>query len=255
MLLPSVLCLSGFDPSGGAGMQADIEACAANGAHTLGVVTALTAQNTRNVFAIEPVGVEFMRRQLDALLEDCRPAAVKIGLIGSAAQLPVILDVISELGVPVVCDPVLRASGGATLLTPDIAVQLVADLFPHASLVTPNAAEARQLAPGSPTLRAAAQALCNHGCAAALVTGGDEQGGEAEDILYTRQGNYRTWRSTRIAGGFHGAGCTLSSAIAARLAQGDALEVAIEHARKYVHTALATAFSVGRGRAIPRRRA
>ncbi|TAM11755.1 MAG: bifunctional hydroxymethylpyrimidine kinase/phosphomethylpyrimidine kinase [Nevskiaceae bacterium] len=253
MQIPNVLCISGFDPSGGAGMQADIESCAANGTHALGIVTALTAQNTRNAVRVEAVAPAALEEQLDVLLADCRPAAIKIGLIGSAGQIPLIVRTIRALQVPVVCDPVLRAGGGATLLADATAAQLAADLFPHVTVITPNAAEARRLVPAAANLPDAARQLGERAGCAVLVTGGDEATAQVEDWLHLPNGSTRSWREPRVAGHFHGAGCTLSSAIAARLARGEALADAIGNARAYVHTALSRALQVGGGRLVPGR--
>lgn len=253
MQIPNVLCISGFDPSGGAGLQADIESCAANGAHALGIITTLTAQNTHTVLRVAAVALHSLTEQLAVLLDDCRPAAIKIGLIGGAEQIPLIVRAIRTLRIPVVCDPVLRAGGGATLLADATAAQLTTALFPHVTVITPNAAEARRLVPGAASIPDAARQLCERAGCAVLVTGGDEATAQVEDWLHTPDGRARGWRDARIAGQFHGAGCTLSSAIAARLAHGDDLETAIERARTYVHAALGRALRIGGGRLVPGR--
>ena len=248
-----VLCLSGLDPTGGAGLQADIETLAAHGVHALGLVTALTAQDSRDVRWVDPVAPERLRDQLAVLLADSRPTAVKLGLIGGEAQLQVIAAAIGGLGVPVVADPVLRAGGGTDLVGRDYAAALRSILLPAVTVLTPNAAEARRLVPEADQLAACAAALLDDGCASVLITGGDEPSGEVTDRLFARGAAERSWQSPRLPETFHGAGCTLAAAIAARLALGDAVEAAIEQARRWTFDALRRAYAVGGGRRIPGR--
>lgn len=248
-----VLCLSGLDPTGGAGLQADIEACTANDAHALGVATALTVQDSRNVSAVEAVSVELLQAQLDTLLADCQPTAVKLGLIGDADQIPLFCRILARLEQPVVCDPILRAGGGTELLEARSRQRLFDELLPQVMLLTPNAAEARRLIPDAGTLDACGAALLAAGCHSVLITGGDEPGTEVVNTLYRGDQPPRHWRWPRLPGTFHGAGCTLSAAIAARLANGDALEAAVSAGQAYSHKTLEHAFPVGRGRPIPGR--
>lgn len=250
---PLVLCISGHDPSGGAGLQADIEAVAAQGAHALGVITALTTQDTRDVLRVMPVAPALVGEQLERLLGDCRIGAIKLGLLGDAAQVPHILQAIGRTGVPVVVDPVLRAGGGGSLASSATALALLEQLLPVAAIATPNAAEARRLAPGAGDLDAAAAQLLAGGCANVLITGGDEATVEVENRWYAGAGAPQIFRWPRLPGGFHGAGCTLASALAARLALGDALPVALERAQRYVHGCLEHALRIGQGRPIPGR--
>ncbi|MGB0220707.1 MAG: bifunctional hydroxymethylpyrimidine kinase/phosphomethylpyrimidine kinase [Sinimarinibacterium flocculans] len=249
---PLVLCISGHDPGGGAGLQADIEAVGAQGAHAMGVITALTVQDTRNVRRVEPVAIDIFADQLELLLADSRIAAIKLGLLGSTAQVPVILDAIARCRAPVVLDPVLRAGGGGTLAA-DATARAIADrLLPAATIATPNADEARRLS-GEPTPAAAAARLLATGCEQLLITGGDEATTEVENRWYHRDGREILFRWPRLPQGFHGAGCTLASALAARLALGEAMNVALDRAQRYVHTCLERALQPGRGRAIPGR--
>ncbi|GAC1623972.1 MAG: hydroxymethylpyrimidine/phosphomethylpyrimidine kinase [Nevskia sp.] len=250
---PRVLCLSGHDPSGGAGLQADIETLSAHGVHALGLVTALTVQDSRDVARVIAIDPDLLRAQLDCLLADCRPAVVKLGLIGAAAQLPVILDAIRRCAVPVVCDPVLRAGGGSPLVAEDFASALVRQLLPGITVLTPNAAEARRLVPGAASLEACAQALLDTGCSRVLITGGDEPGASVVNIGYRPDAAPRRYEWPRLPETFHGAGCTLASAIAARLALGDDLDAALLQAQVWTQQSLAAAFAVGRGRRIPGR--
>jgi hydroxymethylpyrimidine/phosphomethylpyrimidine kinase len=254
MRRPQVLCISGHDPSGGAGLQADIEAVAAQQAHALVAVTSLTVQNTQNVQRVVPTAPSLLAQQIEAVLDDCVVHAIKIGLIGDADQVPVIADAIRRAGVPVVLDPVLRAGGGANLAGAATAAAMIEQLLPLAEIITPNAAEARRLAPGAGgDLAACGATLIAQGCANVLITGGDEPTTDVVNIWHRHDGAPREFRSTRIDGGFHGAGCTLASALAARRARGESLDVALERAQAYVHAALQRGLAVGRGRLVPGR--
>lgn len=249
-----VLCLSGHDPSGGAGIHADIESCAALGAHALSVITAHTVQDTSNVQRVSPVPPILLAAQIDALLDDCSIGAIKIGLLGDAAQLAPIAAVIRRAQVPVVLDPVLRAGGGRKLISQELLAELD-ELLPLVTLLTPNAAEARMLAPGQATLDACGAALLARGCGNVLITGGDEPGDTVINTWHAPGAAPHAFRWPRISGGFHGAGCTLASAIAALLAQGLPLETALERAQAFTHRALQQAVAIGQGRRIPLRRA
>ncbi len=248
-----MLCLSGLDPTGGAGLQADIETIAALGGHALGLVTALTAQDSRNVRWVDPVDPGGLADQLSVLLADCQPDAVKLGLIGSRAQLPVIATVLDALGLPVVCDPVLRAGGGTDLVDDGYAAELRRSLLHNVTVLTPNAAEARRLVPAADTLEACARALLNDGCQRVLVTGGDEPGNQVVNVAFAAGATARRYEWPRLPETFHGAGCTLASAIAVRLAAGDATDIAIETAQAWTQQTLQKAFAVGHGRRIPGR--
>lgn len=252
--IPRVLCLSGHDPSGGAGIHADIEAVAAQGAHALTVVTALTVQNTRDVSRVSAVAPALMAEQIAALIDDGPIAAIKIGLLGDAAQVSVIVNAIRRLRVPVVFDPVLRAGGGSNLVAASLLAEVIAELVPEVTLLTPNAAEARRLAPGSSGLDDCALRLLALGCAHVLVTGGDEPGAEVRNTWYAEGSPARHYCWPRLPETFHGAGCTLASAIAARLAHGESMDAAIENAQRWTHAALIGAIAVGEGRRIPLRR-
>lgn len=248
-----VLCISGHDPSGGAGIQADIEAVAMQGAHALGVITSLTTQNTRNVSRVKPIAPGLLQEQLETLLEDCSIHAIKLGLLGSADQVRPIRWIIEQCRVPVVIDPVLRAGGGASLASAETTVALLDHLLAVATVITPNAAEARALAPAARSLDEAGAALLATGCSQVLITGGDEDTSEVENRWYRKEAAPQVFRWTRLPRGFHGAGCTLASALAARLALGERDETALLNAQRYVQSALQRALQVGQGRAIPGR--
>lgn len=251
---PLVLCISGHDPGGGAGIHADIESCAALGAHALSVITANTVQDTRNVQRVSPVPPILLAAQMEALLDDCHISAIKIGLLGDAAQIAPIVSVIQRAQVPVVLDPVLRAGGGKHLVSQQLLAALNDELLPWVNLLTPNAAEARLLAPQAASLDACAQTLLARGCKNVLITGGDEPGAEVFNTWHTTNQSAISFRWPRIEGGFHGAGCTLASAIAARLACGQSMHEALQQAQTFTHGALQNALRIGQGRKIPLRR-
>ena len=248
-----VLCLSGHDPVGGAGLQADQEAISALGAHPIGVLTALTQQDTRNVRASLATAPDWMAQSLKLLTADCDIRAVKIGLIGGAAQVPVMAALIDQLQVPVVLDPVLRAGGGANLAGQALQEALLDQLLPRTWVLTPNAAEARRLAPSAQNLDQCAQALLSQGCRHVLITGGDEPDEQVLNTLYSADQPPVQYRWPRLPETFHGAGCTLASALAARLSQGMAVAEAVLSAQEFVQGTLQRARKVGHGRRIPGR--
>lgn len=247
--LPTVLVFAGVDPSGGAGIAADIVAIAAQGAHALPVVTALTVQDNDRVFGVQPVAPELLRRQAQALIDKMAIHAVKIGIPGSAANAAVIAQLIAQLkllrpDLPVVLDPVL-ASGHGDVLSRDDAVLALAPLLPLTSVIVPNGPEALALG-GEATLRA-------QGCGHVLVTGGHGEGETIINRWFDADGEEREWRWPRLPGEFHGSGCTLASAIAARLAQGMPPQAALDGAQRYCHAALAGAYAIAPGQLMPQR--
>ncbi len=250
---PLVLCLSGLDPGGGAGLQADIETIAALGGHALGVVTCLTVQDTTNVVRMVPTAPTLLEQQLDLLLADAPPQAIKLGLLGGAEQLPLIVRTIRRSGVPVVCDPVLRAGGGALLHGDDTLAALRRELLSSVTVLTPNAAEARRLCPAAASLDACGAALLEAGCRRVLITGGDEPGALVVNTAYAPGQPPRRYTWPRLPETFHGAGCTLASAIAVLLAHGVDLDEALGRAQEWTQGALQRALTVGRGRRIPGR--
>jgi hydroxymethylpyrimidine/phosphomethylpyrimidine kinase len=244
----TVLVFAGADPSGGAGIAADILAIGAQGAHALPVITALTVQDNDRVYEVLPVAGDVVRRQALALIDKVRIHAVKLGIPGSRANAEMIAMLIGELrarqpGLPVVLDPVLSSGAGDALARED-ARHVLAPLIPLASLIVPNLPEADALG-GVAGLR-------DSGCANVLVTGGHADGETVVNRWFGAEGG-REWRWPRLPGEFHGSGCTLASAIAARLACGDSMERAIGTAQAYCHGALAEAFSIAPGQRIPLR--
>ncbi len=251
-----VLCLSGHDPSGGAGIQADIEAIAAQGCHAATVVTCLTLQDTRNVQELIPVSRELFIRQVRLICQDYAIAAIKIGLLGSPAIAQAVAELLDELSgkgssVPVVLDPVLAAGGGAELSQQQLLTE-INQLLPRISLLTPNRQEARRLA-GTEHIADAANRILAAGCRAVLVTGADESDEHTVvNQLYQPYQNHQ-WQYPKLAGEYHGSGCTLAAGIAARLALGEPLQQALTVAQDYTLQTLRQATNPGHGQSIPRR--
>jgi hydroxymethylpyrimidine/phosphomethylpyrimidine kinase len=245
---PLVLCFSGHDPGGGAGIQADAQSIHALGGHALCIVTANTVQDTHDVSRVVAVAPMLVAAQVEALLADCTIAAIKIGLVGDAEQLPYIVQAIERTRVPVVLDPVLRAGGGSSMTSAGTVAALIETLVPHVEIVTPNAAEARRLAPGGvdDLLRAGAQHV--------LVTGGDEPGDPVINTWHSHGQEPRRFEWPRLPGAFHGAGCTLAAAIAALRARGVDVGEALEQAQRFTFEALRGAYAIGSGRKVPLRR-
>lgn len=249
----NVLVLSGHDPSGGAGFQADIEAVGALGCHGAGMLTALTRQDTTNAYAIWPTDTKTVAAAMDTLLADMAFSAVKIGVLGAPGQAAAIAERLqAHPHLPVVLDPVLRAGGGATLADDPIAEALATHLFAHTTLLMPNAAEARMLCGGATDLDTCGKQL-SRATAWVLITGGDEPGDGTTNYLFHQETLVQRFDWPQLTGPFHGSGCTLSAAAAARLAHGDEVREAVTNAQRYTHDCLATAFAPGQGQQVPNR--
>ena len=248
-----VLVIAGSDPSGGAGIEADIKTITALGAYAATAITALTVQDTEGISEVYPIPADFVGRQLTMLLADIGADAIKIGMLGSAEMVRVValtLEV-SAPGVPIVLDPVLASSSGTALLEPEGLEALRTILLPMASIVTPNLAEAAALTGRDVTtledMKAAAEALVARGCGAALVTGGHLEGDRIFDVLFDADG-VTVFEDQRIDSRHtHGTGCTLSSAIAGGLAERKPLGTAVTEARQFVRRAITAAPGLGRG--------
>ena len=250
-----VLVFAGLDPSGGAGIQADIQAISAAGAHPLPIITALTVQDNQHVHAVHPVDPTVLRAQASALVDQgTRLDAIKIGIVGSAANAQVIADLIIRLramnaDLPVVLDPVL-ASGHGDRLSKGDAVQALAPLRQLATIITPNLPEARALC-GVEAIDTQAAILLRD-TPNVLIKGGHGEGDMIINRWISTVGQ-RDWTWPRLPGEFHGSGCTLASAIVARLAQYIPMDAALDAAQHYTQRCLASAFSIAPGQHIPDR--
>ena len=234
-MVPRALTIAGSDSSGGAGIQADLKAFAAAGCFGTSAIVALTAQNTTGVSAVLEVDPAFVRAQLEAVFADIGADAAKTGMLFSAPVIEAVADVLGEHRVPVVVDPVMVASSGARLLEEDAAQTLVERLFPLATVVTPNLAEAEALA-GDGTKRELAERLVELGAPAAIVTGGH---GEPVDHLFDGERHVEIPVERHEVRATHGAGCTHSATLAALLARGLSLEQAARGAAEAASRAVA----------------
>jgi hydroxymethylpyrimidine/phosphomethylpyrimidine kinase len=248
-----VLIIAGSDSGGGAGIQADIKTVTMLDAYAATAITALTAQNTEGVFGVLPIPPDFIRRQIEVVLDDIGADAIKTGMLHDAAVIEAIAAVVEERGteIPLVVDPVMVAKGGARLIDPDALEALKRLLIARAEILTPNLPEAEILCGttigDTAAMRTAGKTLLALGCRAVLVKGGHLSGETVSDVLVTAAG-IRVWESPRFSTRHtHGTGCTLASAIAAGLAQGLGIEDAVDRARAYVQRAIASAPGFGRG--------
>ena len=248
-----VMTFAGLDPSGGAGLQADIQVITALGAHCAPLVTALTDQDTVALKAYKTVDPKLLDCQARTILTDMPVAAIKLGMMGDSETIEVVAAILEEYPhIPVVLDPVLRAGGGGALIDDDSASIMKLRLFPLITVLTPNVAEARVLS-GCDDVDDAAAAVLGMGCTHALITGGDEEGVRIVNGYYDRNGYHDHYYWTRLPGHYHGSGCTLASAIATRLAQGAEPAKAVAQAQEYTHSCIQFAYGVGRGQLIPDR--
>ena len=253
-MIPNVLSIAGSDPSGGAGIQADIKAISANGAFAMAALTALTAQNTQGVSAVHLIPSDFVQSQINAVFDDIHVDAVKIGMIANKEIALVVANTLARQNVPVVLDPVMVAKGGARLLD-DNAIKVIREsLLPIATILTPNLPEAAWLletdvATSRIEMEEQGHALCALGAKSVLMKGGHLNTSDSPDCLVTA--NSVTWfESPRVkTPNTHGTGCTLSSALAAQLARTGNIKTALTAAKLYVSAAIRNAekLNVGLG--------
>jgi hydroxymethylpyrimidine/phosphomethylpyrimidine kinase len=249
-----VLIIAGSDSGGGAGVQADIKTVTALGGYAASAITAVTVQNTLGVRAVHPIPPKVAQAQARAVLEDIGADALKTGMLGEAAMVEAVAEVLDEAaGIPAVVDPVITAKGGAALLAADALAAVRALLVPRAALLTPNAPEAEALTgigvATTDDLRRAGEALLRAGARAVLLKGGHVPGERVVDVLLAPDGE-TVFEGERLATRHtHGTGCTLASACATGLAQGLALPDAVARARDYVRQAMlhAPGFGAGHG--------
>jgi len=254
---PVVLVFAGLDPSGGAGIQADIEAIGAVGSHALPIVTALTVQDNDKVWAVHPVDVAIWHHQAQVLLEKIPINAIKIGIVGNRTNADALAELIIRLrkkkpDLLVVLDTVL-GSGHGDLLAVGRAEHVISPLLPLATLITPNLPEAARLAPDAKTIQAQASHLLSIGSQNVLIKGGHSENKDDVENLWFTASNEKSWKWKRLDGAFHGSGCTLASLIAGLLAQGIDIEEALEKAQAICQKMLENSFSIAQGQSIPNR--
>ncbi len=252
--VPVVMVFSGNDPSGGAGIQADIEALMSHGCHTAPVVTTLTIQDTQNVVGYTPLDGELIMEQARTVLEDMPVAAFKLGLLTSSEAVQAIHAVLEDYpDIPVIMDPVLASGNGHMLADDDVVESMNELLLPQVTVLTPNSMEARLLAPQADTLDACAMALLERGVEFVLITGSHENTPEVKNTLYANNRILDTFNWERLEGSFHGSGCTLAASIAGLLAQGLEPFSAVHEAQEYTWQSLSEAYRIGMGQQIPNR--
>lgn len=257
-LPPIVLAFAATDPSGGAGLQADVMTLASMGCHPLSVVTAITIQDTMGVEEVMALEAEWVADQARCVLEDMPVAAFKIGLLGSSENISAIAEVVSDYPeIPLVLDPVLASGRGDELVTEEMISALRELLIPQTTILTPNSIEARRLTQedGEDELDLAecARRLLAMGCEYVLITGTHENTPLVVNTLYGQDGVVRTDRWERLPASYHGSGCTLASAIAATIANGLSISDAVKDAQEYTWQTLKAAFRPGMGQHIPDR--
>lgn len=261
---PTVLTFAATDPSGGAGLQADVMTLASIGCHPLSVVTALTVQDTLGVDNVMVFDSEWVNEQARAILEDIHVSAFKLGMLGNVENIAVIAEIMADYpDTPLLIDPILASGRGDELANDEMQAAMIELLFPQATLITPNSLEARRLAFAeesedgeeleNTSLDESAGRLLGMGCEYVLITGTHERSSDVVNTLYSDQGLIKAYSWERLPGSYHGSGCTLTSAIAACIAHGLTMEEAVAEAQEYTWQTLKAGFRPGMGQYIPDR--
>ncbi|HTF16086.1 MAG TPA: hydroxymethylpyrimidine/phosphomethylpyrimidine kinase [Burkholderiales bacterium] len=255
-----MLAFSAADPTGGAGVQADLLTLASMGCHALSVITAITVQDTAGVENLQAIDSDWVVDQARLVLEDMPVAAFKVGMVGSIENIAAIAEVVSDYpDVPLIFDPVLSSGRGDELATEDMISAMCELLLPQTTILTPNSREARRLVQGDGedddelALPGAAEKLLGLGCEYVLITGTHENTPQVVNTLYGPEGVVRSDSWERLPGSYHGSGCTLAAAIAATLANGLDLPEAVREAQEYTWQTLNAGFRPGMGQYIPDR--
>jgi hydroxymethylpyrimidine/phosphomethylpyrimidine kinase len=251
---PVVLCFSGADPTGGAGIQADIETVSSHGCVAASIITAATVQDTVDVISFAPMPSEIVIEQARAILEDMPISAIKIGMVGSAEIAMAIHSILTDYSeIPVIYDPVFSTETDGALSTEDLADTVRTLLLPLTKILTPNIHEVHALAPGSDTPTAAAMGLLESDVEYILLTGTH---GKTPDVVHTLFSNNRelqTFHNDRLPHKYHGSGCTLAASIAAQIALGQDVLGAVRQGLEYTHKTLVHANRIGMGQYHPNR--
>jgi hydroxymethylpyrimidine/phosphomethylpyrimidine kinase len=255
---PIVLVFAASDPTGGAGLQADLLTLSSMGCHALSVITAITVQDTVGVEDIHALDAELVAAQARAVLEDMPVAAFKIGMLGSVENIAAIAEIVADYpDVPLILDPVLASGRGDELASEEMLEAMLDMLIPQTTIITPNSLEARRLAQFDSDeeldLGDCAERLVEAGCEYVLVTGTHENTPQVVNILHGQGGVLRSDSWQRLPGSYHGSGCTLASAIAASIAHGLDVGDAVREAQEYTWASLKAGFRPGMGQYIPDR--
>ena len=261
---PIVLTIAASDPSGGAGIQADLMTIASFGCHPLSVITALTIQDSVGIESIMSIEADWVEDQARTILEDMPVNVFKIGFLGSVENIAVVAEILADYpDIPLILDPVLASGRGDELSDEDMISAMRELLLPQTTILTPNSLEARRLcqdeeeeedeATSHPPLDECARRLLDYGCEYVLLTGTHENTPKVVNDLYHLNGRLRSDSWDRLPGSYHGSGCTLASAVAACLAQGLSVDEAVRRAQEYTWQTLASGFRPGMGQVIPNR--
>jgi len=251
---PTVLCFAGLDPSGGAGLQADIEAIAGCGGHALPISTCLTVQNSLAAFSVHAIDSEILKQQFYALIKDIKISACKIGVIPDETTATCIATLIQQLSsIPIIYDPVLAASYGSQFSHADTIEVIKSSLLPHVNVITPNIKEVNTLLNETIIEAVEASKLCQYGPEYVLVTGADSKSEHVHNTLLANAGLLENYTYPRLPQQYHGSGCTLSSALACLLAQNFTIKQAAKQAQDFTYKSLQTAQPIGQGQWVPKR--
>jgi len=249
---PIVLVIAGHDPSGGAGIQADIESIANTGCHAVTVITSLTAQNTDKVTNTSSQNPSFFRKQIKLIFDDFNVSACKIGMISNSEFVNIIHEELLDIKIPIVLDPVINSGTGENLSPKKTYEKILSELLPLSTIITPNSLEAKILA-GTDDLEIAANKLLSYGAKSVLITGSHEKTNTVLNTLYERDSTPIKYEWERLTGSFHGSGCTLSSRIAANIALGNNLKNSVEDAQQYTWQTLKNGLQLGKKQIHPNR--
>ncbi|MDM8565148.1 hydroxymethylpyrimidine/phosphomethylpyrimidine kinase [Candidatus Halobeggiatoa sp. HSG11] len=246
---PTVIVIAGNDPSGGAGLCADIQTLAQHGCHAAPVVTCTTTQNTSHVLASLPLAGNLVADQATTVLQDMTVAACKIGLLGNIEIVEAVQSVLQNYpNLPIILDPVLASGDGKTLTQKNICAAIVSKILPLTTIITPNSLEARLLT-NENNLDTAAQKLIEYGCKHVCITGTHE---ETDMVINTLYGE-KSWTWTRLPHSYHGSGCTFASSLAGNIAQGENITTAVLKAQHYTWNSLQQGYKPGHGQHLPMR--
>ncbi len=249
-----VLAIAGNDPTGGAGLSADIQSIISQGCQVLPVVSCMTVQDTCDVVALETVHPELILQQARTVLEDLPVHAIKIGLLAHEESVEAVHELLSDYAdIPVVLDPIIFAGGGSLVCDENALDAMKELLFPYTTILTPNSQEARFLVPGSDSASSAIPALLEMGCEWILLTGTHENSNDVVNRLYSGEGEVEQFSWPRLKQSYHGSGCTLSAALSGLLARGLDVTEAVRQAQEYTWRSLQSGYRLGMGQLHPNR--